>query len=218
MANQPAQVVNTPVGDLEWVIIDGEGKKDLKGKDIFSAQVVLTPEKYEAFKKEVDAFWEANKPKGIKEPKSMGFYEHKVPTNEKDEDGDIIYETTDNMAVQMKTGTTYADGNPKTIKIFGPKGQELSLGGKKIGNGSRGRLQGVMAIYEVKAGKKVTEAGVTFYLNGIQLSKFVEYSGGPNFDAIEDEVEDDGLDALNNGMEALEPEQSESSSEGKPRL
>lgn len=217
MANQPSQAFYTPVGDLEWVIIDGEGKDNLQGNKIYSAQVVLDKKQYAEAKKQVDDFWAANKPKGIKEPKSLGFYEHKVPTDEKDEDGDTIYEVTGKMTLQMKTGTTYADGNPKKIPVFGPKGQELSLGNKKIGNGSRGRLQGVMAIYTVTAGKKITDAGVTFYLNGVQLSKFVEYVGGPQFGAIDDEeVEDDGLDNLNDGMDALEPESSEG--EGKPRL
>lgn len=217
MANLPSEVVNSPVGDLEWVIINGEGKKDLKGNPKFSAQVVMNEETYEAFKAKVMAFWEANKPKGVKKPKSLGLYEHQIPTGEKDEDGDNIYEKTGNFVVQFSTGTTYKDGKAKVIQVFGPKGQELSLGDKKIGNGSRGRLQGVMAIYTVQneGTGKVIDGGVTFYLNGVQLSKFVPYVGGPNFDEIEDDVEDDGLDSLNDGMDALEPEQSESE---KPRL
>ena len=95
---------------------------------------------------------------------------------------------TGNTVFQFKTGTKFKDGAPKIIKTFNSKGAEVALGDKKIGNGSRGRIQGSMGIYEVKSKQGATMgAGVTLYLDGIQISKFVQWVGGPQFDAIEGE-------------------------------
>lgn len=192
MSALPTQAIESPVGGLEWVIISGEGKEDLSSNMKYQASLVLPPETAEALKADMDAFWEANRPKHISTPKSMGFIPHRVPTGEEDDDGNKLYEETGNTSFLFKTGTTYKDGKEKVIPVFNAKGSEVSLGDKKIGNGSRGRIKGAMAIYHVKAktGGKVLQAGVTLYLNGVQLSKFVEYTGGTNFDAIEDEGAD----------------------------
>lgn len=203
MAKNPIQQFQSPIGDLEWCIIDGEGKEDLQGNMKYQVQLVLDGEKEEQLKKELDEFWEANKPAKIKEPKSMGYYAHKVPTGEEDEDGAKIYEETGKTTFAFKTGTEYADGNPKIITIFNDKGKEVDLKGKKIGNGSRGRINGAMSIYTVEQKGKIIQAGVTLYLNAIQLAKFIEYVGGPNFDEMpEDESEFEGVDS--DGMDALD--------------
>lgn len=220
MAKNITVKYQSPVGELEWVITDGEGKEDLKGDMKYQASLVLEGEKAEGIKKEVQEFWETNKPKGIKEPKSLGYYNHKVSTGEKDEDDSFIYEETGKTVMVFKTGTTYADGNPKVIPVFNAKGVEVDLKGKKIGNGSRGRVKGAMAIYTVEAKGKVIDAGVTFYLDAVQLAKFVEYQGGPNFDEMPEDEEGDfeGIDS--DGMDALDEKQdsAEEKSNDKPKL
>lgn len=221
MAKYATEAIKTPVGNLEWVTISGEGKENLNGDMQYQASLVLdvdSNEKHSAFQKQISDFWQANKPQGFKgdEPDSNGLYPHKVATGEKDEDGDSIYEETGKLVLATKTKTTFADGNEKKIKIFNSKGAEVNLGDKKVANDSRGRIGCVMAIYATtdKSGKKIINSGVTFYLNNIQLSKFIEYAGA-GFDELEDEEGDD-FESLDDGMAALT--ESDSSTAEKPRL
>lgn len=177
------KVIDSPVGTLEWVVIDGEGKPDLQGAPKYQCDVVITPEQAKSFVAMVNEFWKENKPKGAKDAKSLGIYPHKVKDEEASKEaGETVYKKTGNTVIRFKTGTAFKSGDKKIIKIFNSKGNEVSLQGKKIGNGSRGRVNGIMAIYDVN---KAT-CGVTFYLNAIQLSKFVEWTGGANFNALED--------------------------------
>lgn len=173
--------VTTPVGNLEWVFITGEGKEDLQGNPTYTVSLVLEGDQAKVLEEQINDFWEANRPKGISEPKSLGFYAHTA----KDAEGEKV--ETGKTAFVFKTGTTFPNGNPKVIKVFNAKGAEVSLGDKKIGNESRGRVQGAMGIYEVQQKGRTLQAGVTLYLNGLQLTKFVEFVGGASFDAIEDE-------------------------------
>ena len=195
------RVIDSPVGDLEWVHIDGDGKPDLQGVPKFQCDVVLTPDVAEAFKATVDQYWEENKPKGAKAAKSLGIYPHTVKDEDASKDaGENVYKETGNTVVRFKTGTTFQSGDPKIVKVFNSKGNEVSLQGKKIGNGSRGRVNGVMAIYNISP----KTCGVTFYLNAIQLSKFVEWTGGANFDTIDEE--DGGFEGVEGVPGAIEEE------------
>lgn len=195
----------SPVGDLEWVCHDGEGKENISGDKQYLCSVVIDGDVAEEAKDTINQFWEDNKIKGVKTPKSLGYYPHKKlilgedGQPELDEDGDKQYEETGKTVLQFKTGTTYKDGSEKIIPIFNAKGVEVNLKGKKIGNGSRGRVDGAMGTYSITGPKgKVIDGGVTLYLNGIQLSKFVEFAGGVEFDDIEGDFEgfDDGMDAI----------------------
>jgi len=176
--SKAAQRLVTPVGDLMWVFITGKGKEDLNGNDRFVASVRF-PEGDPALKKlqqQIDDFWEANKPKGAKRPKSTGIR----PETVKDENDE--QQPTGNILVNFWTGIAFPDGKPKVIKTMNAKGVEVSLGSKKIGNGSRGAISGVMDIYDNGPNK-----GVTLYLNAIQLTKFVEYSDDAGFAVQDDE-------------------------------
>lgn len=205
------RVIDSPVGDLEWVHISGEGKPDLQGNPKYQVDVVVAPEVAEPFKAMVNEYWEENKPKGAKEPKSLGIYPHTVKDEEASkEEGENVYKETGNTVIRFKTGTTYQSGDQKIIKVFNSKGNEVSLQGKKVGNGSRGRVNGVMAIYNFNAGAR----GVTFYLNALQLSKFVEYTGGANFDTIEEE--DGGFEGVEGELTAIEDEAGDTPA--RPRL
>lgn len=189
------KIKQTPRGSLEWVHIRGEGKEDLQGNMKYQVQLVLDPknnEEHQAFIDQIEDFWADNKPKHIKEAKSMGIYPHKVLAEELDEDGEKVYEETGKVCLMFKTGTTYQDGKTKLIKVFNAKNKEVDIGELLIGNNSEGRVAGAMAIYEVKPkGKtKALEAGVTLYLDAIKLLKLVEYSAGPQF-GTEDDDDDD---------------------------
>lgn len=200
-------------GELKWLFIDGEGKKNLSGVLKFTAQVVLTPKQAEPYIEQVKAFWEENRPStwkvtkadatkdtslkvgDLKDPTSLGYKEN--------EDGNIVF--------TFNTNPTYQDGTAKVIDIYNAKARKISLGGKKIGNGSLGALGGVMDIYE----NKPTSCGVTFYLNAVQLTKFVEFSLDAGFEASDEEGGFDGVDSSMNQFES-QPEGEEEAA--KPRL
>lgn len=204
MSEKTAQVVTTPVGDLEWVFITGKGKKDLNDNDRYVADVVMDKEKAQPFIDEIEAFWDEFKPKKHKgAPKSLGWKEIE----------DDAGESTGRIRLSFWTGTTFPDGSQKIVKVFNAKGAEVSLGDKKIGNGSRGRIKGAMDIYDSGPGAR----GVTLYLNGIQLSKFVPFEGGVNFDEIEDDEGGD-FDGFDDGMGGIEEDNSEDNSKATPRL
>ena len=206
------QVIDSPIGELEWVFIDGDGKPDLQGVPKYQVDLVLEPEVAEAFREKVMSFWEENKPKGAKEPKSTGLYPHKVKDEKaSSEAGENVYTDTGKTVVRFKTNTQYQNGDPKVVKVFNSKGSEISLMGKKIGNGSRGRVNGAMDIYNVPSGK-----GVTFYLNGVQLSKFVEFTGGVNFDELED-PDGEEFEGVPGNMGGIDNEEANNETE-RPRL
>ena len=190
--------INSPIGELEWVTIDGEGKEDLQGKMKYTVTVVLEGDDAKEFKAQADAFWDENKPKGAGKPKTTGYYDHKVKNVDKSKEaGEPVYDMTGRMALQFKTNTSFPNGNAKVVKVFNSKGAEVSLMGKKIGNGSRGRVGGAMGIYNVNKASQ----GVTLYLNSVQLTKFVEYTGN-SFDDIS-EGEEDTFEGVEDGMGAV---------------
>lgn len=161
------QKIVTPVGELKWVFIDGQGRENLNGELQYSVDVIVPLD--HPFIQTIHDFWESNKPKGAKEAKSLGYKET--------DDG--------RAAITLKTKTVYPSGDPKKIKVVDGKLAPVVLDeGVKIGNGSEGRASGMMATY--KAGPA---AGVTFYLDSVQLTKLVKFegAGASSFDEIEGE-------------------------------
>jgi hypothetical protein len=189
-------VCESAVGNLEWVIISGQGKLNtLNDKYQYTATVVMSPEEAQPLIDEINEFFETHKVKKFakKDAQSLGFRPHKVKTDELDEDDQPIYEEDGNIAFTFKTDTEFKDGNKKKIKVFNAKGGEVDLGSRAIGNGSRGRLKGVVRYYETPK-----EHGVSLYLNAVQLSKFVPYVGGVQMDEMVDE-DGDGFEGFDDG-------------------
>ncbi len=223
MSSSLRKIPETPRGELEWVIISGEGKEDLQGNMKYQASLVLDPKdpEHQAYLESIEDYWEENKPAHISEAKSTGVYDHKAPKLDdegnpvKGEDGKVIMELTGKKLVLFKTGTEYADGKAKVVKVYNGKNKQVVLGDRKIGNGTIGRLAGAMDIYEVKGkGKntKAVEAGVTHYLDAVKIIKFKEYISGPNF-SQDDDAEDWDEDDVPFGDEEAPAEAA-----GKPRL
>jgi hypothetical protein len=159
--------VLSPKGELFWVVISGEGKADLQGKMRYQASVRFKTDdpQLKKFEQEILAFWEENKPKGVKKPFSTGI------KAEKDKDGN----PTGYTLINFWTSTIWTkDNSPKVINVYNAKAEEVKGFNKKIGNGSVGYVSGIAAIYSTNA----TQAGVTLYLNAVQITKFVEYTSG----------------------------------------
>lgn len=218
MAKTVTVPVKTPKGVLEWVIISGEGRPNKKGKLMYKASVVCDPEAADviAFKKKIDDFWKDNRPKGAKvsDFNTIGYRNHSVSTGKTDEDGDKIFEETGKIEFFFSTGTTWPDGSQKVIKVYNSKGRQVSLGAKKVGNASEGRISGNMALYDVAG-----NMGVNLYLDSVMITKFVEYVDGTDWSDDVDES-DDGWTGEDENEWTGEDESAEEAAPtaGKPRL
>jgi hypothetical protein len=195
MANDQIPVTS-PVGELHWVNISGQGKQNYNEDGYnYVATVFLGGDKAEALKAKVDDVL-GDVPKG-KTVKSTGYrklYKDAEGTlRAPNKDGKILVdgvdifgdcEETDMYAFQFTTRTTFADGKTKKISVYNKDAKKVELGDRKVGNGSIGAISGKMERFE--RGKEV---GVSLYLNAIQLTKFTEYSGDAGFEAQEGDFE-----------------------------
>lgn len=210
--------ISTTKGELEWVTIDGEGKENLSGKLQYVANLVIEADN--PIVATIEKFWKDNKPAGFKKlAKSNGLYPHKVDSGKKDEDGKAIYEEDGKLYLAFKTGTTFPDDSVKKIQIYNAKAKKVTLPPEvKIGNGSIGAISGAMGIYESKTPKgALVDAGVTLYLDAIQIHKLEEYTTDAGFEADEEETEGWTGEEDWTGAEESEPKIGELPKD-KPRL
>lgn len=209
--------ITSPKGKLEWVTISGEGKENLSGKMQYVASVVVE-QNCELIKK-IEDFWEDNKPpKYKKEPKSLGIYDHLLDTGEKDEDGKPVYEPDGKKVLTFKTGVVFPDGKSKKVQVYNAKARKVELPeGVLIGNDSIGRISGAMGLYTntTKRGD-IVDAGVTLYLDSIQLITLVEYTSDPGFEEEEEENSWTGEEEWTG--EETEETQETQETESRPRL
>lgn len=220
---KPTLKLNTPVSDLNWVFITGDGKEDLNGNPKYSASVYFDAEDdVKAFEEQVMEFWKEHKPKSARKPKAIGIYRECEVVGE---DGKLTaksitqpidvdeFKPTGRIIITAKTGTTWPDGKPVVVKTYNAKGAEVALGDRVIGPGSRGRLGVTLGIYENGA-----NVGVSIYLNSIQITKFVELQSDAGFDAVDedgwtgDDLNEDGIGAVAAEAPAHNPD-----SEDKPK-
>lgn len=168
----------SPKGEFRWAFISGAGRKnELNGKTEYSIDVLVPADEAQEAITILDSFWNENKPKGAKTPKTTGY---KIAEN----GGEVKF--------TFKTSTTFPSGDAKKVRVFNAKAQEIELPkDQRIGNGSRGRVMGMMSIYDAPGAK-----GVTLYLDSVQLTKFVPYAAEAGFDADEDEG---GFEGFANG-------------------
>ena len=194
----PQEKTVTPLGELFWVFTTEKGRKVKKDQntevDQFQAslRMLKTSPELKAFQDKVEAFWQANKPKG-KRFKSNGIKPEKVYKLDKkgnkvlDKDDMPVLEETDYMMISAWSYTEWPakNGKPpqeKKIPTFNAKGNQVSEDGYvpfkgkrvKIGNESVGWLSITMAIYITPDEKN---AGVTLYLNAVQLKTLKPFEG-----------------------------------------
>lgn len=195
--------VVSPVGVLMHVNIAGQGKLNYNkdGRE-YVGTVRLSGKEAQDLKAQIDKVYDDEHSAKFTE-RSRGY---RVV---KDESG----KETGEIDFNYKTQTTFQDGSKKEIKVYNKNAQQVSLNGKRIGNGSLGAISG-MAQYYIN-GK---EDGVSLWLNSIQLVKFTEYvdNGGfgkadGDFDGVEDS--DTGFTGQPDDAAEEQPTQS-----AKPRL
>lgn len=188
MAGMTTKQVKTPVGKFMWAFVDGEGKENYnKDGFIFTINLLLKTGSIDEqlLVDTINDFWEENKPSRSAKPKTTGYR----PDMTLDENGNRI--TSGDTSFTFSTSVKFRDGNKATISILNRLGGRINLQGKRIGNGSTGVVHGSMGLYS----KGVGNAGVTLFLNAVQLATLVEYG---TVDA--DEIEGDD----NIGVEYIE--------------
>ncbi len=212
----------TPRLSLAWIKITGEGEENMSGKLQYLASGIMDPKNNEAdaaYIASIDAFWEENRPAEKRKAKSKGYYLNdplldKDGNKQYDDDDKLIKDPDGKVLVTFKTGTTFPDGKGKVVKIYNSKNKIVSLGDVSIGNGSEGHISGAMGIYINKVKNKIQDAGVTLYLDAIQLKKFIAYTGADAGFAADDE-EEGGFTGVD---EDAGFEGEEANTETKPRL
>lgn len=180
---QAKKTIVTPKGVLKWVYISAPRLNDLSQKEEFSAELHLPKEQAQPLMAEIDQFLKDNRDKAMKgDPKSRGYK---------------VSEETGEVRFTFKTGATYPDGTQKKIRLFDAKAREVDLPkDKRIGNGSVGRISGVLSMYSAPGAW-----GCSLYLDSVQITKFVEYASA-SFEA-DDEGDDTFTGFSDNAFEAL---------------
>lgn len=229
MADQnPLVKVVTPIGELHYVQIEGQGKEKYdkeKGYE-YVATLYLSSERSEPLRKQMDeVVGEIKKGESLKSKGYRQLMKDKdgkifTPTNknkERQEDAELI----DMYGFTFKTSTVYKDGKdgptkPKVIGVYdsgnktlGIKPKKISLQGKKIGNGSEGAISGTLQRSVYKG-----EVSCSLYLNSIQLTKFIEYDGDAGFEAQDGEFEGSSPDDNDSGDFSAQSDVSGGESEG----
>ena len=167
----------TPLGELKYVFINGEGRNQaMPGNDPrmqFVASLELTRDSaaHKALQASINTEWDAYKVKvGLKpatQPKTNGI----KPVLDKETGAE-----TDKVLVTFKTDTKWKDGNAQVIKVFDHKGTDITAAAHSapwsIGSGSTGVIHGSASGNDAGGAHKVT-----LYLTAVQIAKLVKYEG-----------------------------------------
>ena len=202
MAKTVKMSYKTPLLPLSWVTITGDGKLKMNkdgsgGSSDYNYTVTVTfPDEVsmKVEKAKFDKFWRENKPAGLTK-QSYDMFKPEMTADldangkeQFDEDDALIKKPTGRWTLAAKTLTQWPDGKANVVKVLRANGNPLDLGDKLIGNDSIGILHGTVGINAFPGNE-----GLAFYLNTIQLKKFVEYTDGDEVEA-EDLGDDEGLD------------------------
>ena len=180
--------MKTPVGELRYVQITGEGKNQeldptKPANMCYVASIVLDKDsaEFKALKAEFEKTWEEYKkvePKAVGSLKTSSIKEETIadPTGAIDEEtGKVKKIPTKNMIITAYT-KVMSDRGKKEIRVLDGKGNNITGWYNEqtftIGNGSTGVLHGNL-VGNTGGGK----AKITFYLNTVQLGKLQRYEG-----------------------------------------
>lgn len=215
MAKEKLVPIVSPIGELHHVNISGQGKEnyDKDGYE-YTATVRLTGERATAMKAIIDDQIEQKMPSGDV-LKSPGYKELVKDSEGNLRSPSVRKPKTDDeelsgvFAFSFKTTTDYGapEYKPKKIGVRNANAQPVSLGDKRVGNGTIGAASGKM-----RGSSYNGDYSLTLYLNAIQIVKFVEYVGDDGFDSS-DEGDFEGVEDDDTGFVG-QPE--DSSTEDKP--
>lgn len=182
--------VTSPIGDLKYVMITGQGKENFEGTGYdFQACVDVPSKEADDFIDMIEDFIEENEVKGA--TRAGSFYRTS-------EDDDTIPKGMVRFTFKTRTEFTDKKGDIKdtVVDVLNSKGDKVKLPeGKLIGNGSTGRVIGTCVIWE-RGNTKKKEFGASLYLNKVQLKDFIPYEGekvdeieGGSFKGFDDDLQ-----------------------------
>ena len=192
-----ATKLKTPVGELRYVFIKGEGRNQaMPGQPErmqFVASVVLKKDsaQHKALLAEINKEWDTYKAnnglKPAQQPKTNGI----KPVMDKETGAE-----TDYVLATFKTNTKWPDGKSQVVKVFDHKGNDITVAATNaawsIGSGSTGVIHGSASGNDAGGAHKVT-----LYLTAVQIAKLVKYEGdAPDVDEMEGEDIDLGEEAV----------------------
>jgi len=122
-------------------------------------------------KKKIDEYWEENKPKGVKKPRHLPYFISE-PSEEYPDDKDagrLIFIASKNE--KSKDGKDLGG-----VPVYQPDGYEYD----EIPNIGSGTIANIIVDLFIWTFKK--DAGVSMWLNKLQVIDLKEYSGGESFD------------------------------------
>jgi len=222
---KPTLNFRTPLCELRWVNISGEGKfkldpegkldKNDRANYQYVATAIMTESQAEPVIKQLKEFWRNNKPAGatnqkydIVKPSMVKVLDEKGEPVLDDEGAPLLEQEVNDKGEKLysmlfKTSVVWPDGKPQVIKVLRANGNPLNLGDKKIGNGSIGVIHGTIGVNGFKGNE-----GLLAFLKAIQLKKFVEYTG--------DDIAAENLGEDTEGLDGLEdiPDAADISQEG----
>ena len=210
---QKGTKIKTPIGELMYINITGEGKntamQGMPARMCYVASIKFKKDsaEHKALKELIDAEWKRYcSETGFKgRPKSTGLKPVMVPKlkdgkPELDEYNAPIKIEGDEVIANFSTSTKWQDGSNQEVKVFDPKGSDITsvirAAPWKIGNESKGVIHGTAMGNNVGGTEKVS-----LYLTAVQLAKLVKYEGN----TIEaEEIEGEELDLGDYAMPALD--------------
>lgn len=178
-------IIKTPVGELKYAFItqgrdESEKQDGTKWKKSIAFRCHKDSEEAKYLIGLIDEAWQdyvLNTP-AIKKtpPKSLGYKLEKL------EDGSL----GEHYLFQFKTNKFLPSGQEAMIPIYNINGQPVKMEkGTMIGNGTIGCVFGTAGGYTNKG-----NYGITLYLTGIQIVKFVAYQANLNVSDLSQEVDE----------------------------
>jgi len=180
--------IKTPMGELMYVFIKGEGRNTAMAGQPERMQYVASirfkegsPEHKEFEAQLWDLWREYQEKTGFKgKPAKTDKGEYMIGLKKEyisEGSGEIDPETgqvrkipSGYVLANFKTNTTWADGNPKVVKVFDFKGRDITEAYQNvdwaIGNGTIGKIYGVASANNAGGKHKIS-----LYLSGVQIIK-----------------------------------------------
>lgn len=163
-------------GELRWVFVTGNGvpRSDDDDTPVYRASIVYPD--IDSAKKYIDILKELWKESGNKGKPTYPGYKMLVDQETGEETGEVSFQAW-TFVENKKTG------KKKSIPIYDARNRKVNNPESlRIGNGSIGSLAVVAKPYSKKTSK-----GISLYLQGLQLIKYIPYEPDFGFEEVEDE-------------------------------
>lgn len=188
MANVKRTFVNgvTPKGKAMYAFL--RRVEEYEGKELgYSIQIVLSPEDTKAFKNHLMSEFEKAKESYDLKPGKRWSAEPSMGMHER-EDGTVTFKFKCKHQYQNKSGEIVK----RSVPVVDAKGHPIKA--SNLGNGSIVRIAYSLAPYWMSNNQN----GLSLYLRGVQVLKYVPYGGEENMDSLGFAVEE-GYDASVDG-------------------